>query len=171
MQAAFLCTQACGGFCGCGLCSGAREMSIQWTGKVEVYPICELQDGQVVLLYTTTKRNLRGSWDGPSDGDRQEAARGGKKGILSFILQSRTCDFLWWLELFIKDSKCLVLFTREEFHFINNIFKSLLKHMQMICLEQQYLGGDLFQQMCWFAGFFHSLVGSLRHIGFIVRFL
>lgn len=104
-------------------------------------------------------------------GRRQQ--EGGKRGIFSFILQSRTCDFLGWLELFIKDSKCLGMppNAREEFHFINNIFKSLLKHMQMICLEQQYLGGDLFQQMCWFAGFFHSLVGSLRHIGFIVRFL
>lgn len=79
---------------------------------------------------------------------QMETGRGNKRGekrkfLVSFCNQ-RTCDFLRWLELRMKDSKCLVLFTREEFHFINIIFKTLLKHMQMICLEQQYLGGDLF---------------------------
>lgn len=55
--------------------------------------LCELQAGQVSLPSAAAKRSLRGSWDGPSDGDRQEETTGGKKEIFSFILQSKNMWF------------------------------------------------------------------------------
>lgn len=67
--------------------------------------------------------------------------REGEKGkfFVSFCNQ-RTCDFLEWLELLHKRLQMPGFVHKGRiplFFIITIILKSLLKHMQMICLEQQ----------------------------------